>query len=349
MLSNELLNNLAELKIAAANLDREGLLTAGNAYFSILFPSSEINNHILNILPLDEQYRSKLQEFLQTNGQNLSFTCNLFVNQKDCTIQGKIQKDNINGWTILMFDRKDFGISDPAADRNTVLTQSGILARRISHDFANNLTSVMGYSELALAKLNSDDKFYNYFNTIRESSKLILNELNALKRIYAQTLPDPAPQSINELISSAIPRFREKWGPGFDISFTPEGTDNSRVNIDRKSLLDAVEAVLQNSFEAADKNSQVNIRSYCKSGDCISTENPEKTWLCLEIADNGPGMGENELKQALTPFYSTKKDSVANGIGLTLADQSIIAAGGHLQVKSSIGAGTVIQIFLPCV
>lgn len=61
--------------------------------------------------------------------------------------------------------------------------------------------------------------------------------------------------------------------------------------------------------------------------------------LKLEIEDNGRGMSEEECRQALDPFYTTKKTR-RFGLGLPLLQQACLATGGQLTLESSPGKGT---------
>lgn len=64
--------------------------------------------------------------------------------------------------------------------------------------------------------------------------------------------------------------------------------------------------------------------------------------LILIVEDNGMGMDEKMIKDALSPFFSTKGTS-RYGLGLPLLKQSCEATGGELVIKSEIGKGTIVE------
>jgi C4-dicarboxylate-specific signal transduction histidine kinase len=66
--------------------------------------------------------------------------------------------------------------------------------------------------------------------------------------------------------------------------------------------------------------------------------------VMVEIQDNGPGMDPETLKQAFTPFFTTK--NTGSGLGLVIAQRIIQEHGGTLRFKSVKGKGTNIQILL---
>jgi len=65
------------------------------------------------------------------------------------------------------------------------------------------------------------------------------------------------------------------------------------------------------------------------------------TW----IRDTGPGMGEEELRQATIPFFSNR--SGGTGLGLSVAEYWISQHGGTLHIESTPGEGTTVRVTLP--
>ena len=66
--------------------------------------------------------------------------------------------------------------------------------------------------------------------------------------------------------------------------------------------------------------------------------------LVIEVEDDGKGMDEETLKNAVNPFYTSKNKRY--GLGLSLLSQACEDAGGSMKVKkSSAGGITVIARF----
>lgn len=61
--------------------------------------------------------------------------------------------------------------------------------------------------------------------------------------------------------------------------------------------------------------------------------------LTIEIIDDGEGMGEDILKNALDPFYTTKTVRRI-GLGLPLLAHAAETAGGSFSIESEKGSGT---------
>ena len=74
-------------------------------------------------------------------------------------------------------------------------------------------------------------------------------------------------------------------------------------------------------------------------------EKKVKKSVLLEIADNGPGIPGNKIKDIFNPYYTTKREGF--GVGLTISRRNIESHGGHIEVESSVGVGTKFAIYIP--
>ena len=73
--------------------------------------------------------------------------------------------------------------------------------------------------------------------------------------------------------------------------------------------------------------------------------------LCIEIADRGPGIPEDELGRVLEPFYrlenSRNRDTGGTGLGLAIAAQLMLSIGGRLTLAARPGGGLIARVELP--
>ncbi|MFZ1199097.1 MAG: ATP-binding protein, partial [Desulfobacterales bacterium] len=70
-------------------------------------------------------------------------------------------------------------------------------------------------------------------------------------------------------------------------------------------------------------------------------------YVKITISDTGIGMDESILQRIFDPFFTTKKLGKGSGLGLYSAYGIIKNHGGHIQVASKEGRGTIFTIFLP--
>jgi signal transduction histidine kinase len=84
-----------------------------------------------------------------------------------------------------------------------------------------------------------------------------------------------------------------------------------------------------------------SLRAGATSVDIKLVEYKNDSTLMLQIEDDGVGMDEQTLKNALNPFFTTK-DTKKFGLGLSLLSQACEEAGGQLRVEKGKIRGTKI-------
>jgi two-component system, sensor histidine kinase and response regulator len=70
----------------------------------------------------------------------------------------------------------------------------------------------------------------------------------------------------------------------------------------------------------------------------------------ISITDSGPGIPKDKLTAALEPFHQIdrqNKEQQGMGIGLSLAQRIIQVHGGMLEIRSVVGKGTQVLVYLP--
>jgi CheY-like chemotaxis protein len=74
---------------------------------------------------------------------------------------------------------------------------------------------------------------------------------------------------------------------------------------------------------------------------------PAGDYVVLDVEDRGSGMSQTVLAQALDPFFTTKDVGQGTGLGLPVAFGIVHGHQGLLTLKSEVGRGTCVSIFLP--
>ncbi len=109
------------------------------------------------------------------------------------------------------------------------------------------------------------------------------------------------------------------------------------LRVDPAPLHQAIVQLGLNALEAGASR----ITARCR---LVVSEGPNPN-VVLELIDNGPGMTPNVLVRAKDPLFTTKFDGT--GLGLTMAEAVVKAAGGELMLESHVGRGLTCRIVLP--
>lgn len=67
----------------------------------------------------------------------------------------------------------------------------------------------------------------------------------------------------------------------------------------------------------------------------------------IDVEDNGVGIPPDLTSRVFEPLFTTKAVGTGTGLGLAICKDIVVNAGGKLELKSTVGKGTTMQITLP--
>jgi len=70
-----------------------------------------------------------------------------------------------------------------------------------------------------------------------------------------------------------------------------------------------------------------------------------RKWQRICIADNGPGIPEQDLVKVFLPFYTTKSEGT--GLGLAVVQKVTLQHGGSIEARNRAGGGAEFLLWLP--
>jgi two-component system, NtrC family, sensor kinase len=106
---------------------------------------------------------------------------------------------------------------------------------------------------------------------------------------------------------------------------------------DRGKLQQIFLNLINNAFAAMADGGKLEIRVSRRGDDEIS----------INVADDGCGISESDMKRVFEPFFTTKSRTGGTGLGLSITYGLVQEIGGKIQVKSTVGKGTRFTIMLP--
>ena len=221
----------------------------------------------------------------------------------------------------------------------------GTLAGGIAHDFNNILTAIMGY--LNLAKLYPEDS-ETIENYISKAETAVLGATGLTRQLLTFSRggePFRETVSIQPVIEEAASMALGKSSSSTYDAYYEENL--KPVNADRGQILQVLTNLLINARQAMPgggtiavtvKNRIINSRNSIGSL-------PEGEYVSVSVGDEGVGIPQNNLQKIFDPFYTTKQDG--SGLGLATSHSIITRHGGHIEVESHVGEGSVFTFYLP--
>ncbi len=145
-------------------------------------------------------------------------------------------------------------------------------------------------------------------------------------------------QEIHYLFDIAGPMLKEK-----SIKVIPNYEDPlPEIWADPTAIFQILMNVFTNAIEALPTQGEIRLTAAPAS---YTLQEKPIEGVRLTIADNGPGMSEEEVAKLFTQTYSTKDPS--RGMGLSIVRKLILDLGGDIQVSSAQGKGTEFQLMFP--
>jgi two-component system cell cycle sensor histidine kinase/response regulator CckA len=227
------------------------------------------------------------------------------------------------------------------------------LARTVSLDFNNALTSVLGHTSLLLGKAEAGHPWRHSLMEVEKSAARaaeIANELAVFSRQEKETHRSP-PGNVNLVTNRCVDFFRNAHGEKIVWKVQPE-RDLFGARFDEAKVQQALTKILENAVEAVGLEGQGQISVQTRNVDLTEPTQDRNVklaagaYVCVEIADNGKGIDPEILPRIFEPFFTTK-GKTHRGLGLALAYGIVTNHGGGVAVSSQPGAGASVRVYLP--
>jgi CheY-like chemotaxis protein len=152
-----------------------------------------------------------------------------------------------------------------------------------------------------------------------------------------------------KLVEGMAEMMRSSIGPAIQIT-TDIPADISPIRVDRNQLELALLNLALNGRDAMPFGGDLAIAA--RRGDAGSGGPdglPARHYICLSVTDVGTGMDEATLKRATEPFFTTKGVGKGSGLGLSMVHGLAAQSDGAMCIKSRVGEGTTVELWLPAV
>jgi PAS domain S-box-containing protein len=221
----------------------------------------------------------------------------------------------------------------------------GQLTGGIAHDFNNLLTPILGGLDILQRRGVGDDRGLRLIEGALQSAeraKVLVQRLLAFAR--RQPLQSCA-VDIGQVVVEMSDLIGGTLGPGIRIVL------DIAKNLPR-AMADP------NQLEMALLNLAVNARDAMVDGGVLTIAarvgevGPGRKlnagrYIRLAVSDTGTGMDAETLARAVEPFFSTKGIGKGTGLGLSMIHGLAAQLGGTLELASTVGVGTTIEMWIP--
>jgi signal transduction histidine kinase len=215
----------------------------------------------------------------------------------------------------------------------------------VSHDLRTPLTSVIGYTELALEKDDElDDERRKYLTIVSRNADRLLklvDDLLFIARLQSgQGLElHPAPIDVATLARQAVveaqPRAHDK---GLELRYT--GEEAVPAVADRGRLFQLLDNLVGNAVKFTPAGGLVEVSAELAG-----------EFVALEVRDTGIGLAPGDERRLFERFFRTERAATlqipGTGLGLFIAQAITEAHGGRISADRREGGGTIFRVELP--
>jgi two-component system, cell cycle sensor histidine kinase and response regulator CckA len=226
----------------------------------------------------------------------------------------------------------------------------GQLASGVAHDFNNLLTIIIGYSEMLLEVLGSDQFAREPLEEIRQAAERCGVLTRQLLLYSRKQLHAPSVLDINKLVQATEQVLRRLVGNYIELTLSL-GRDVGSVQADPSQLEQVLLNLAVNSRDAMPAGGRITIETlnveHCGDAPGTCSARRAGSYVCIKVIDNGSGMSDDVKSHLFEPFFTTKEQGKGTGLGLPVVHGIVEQSDGHIEVASDVNAGTTVTIFLP--
>jgi two-component system NtrC family sensor kinase len=233
---------------------------------------------------------------------------------------------------------KELGARQEELTRAGKLAALGTLTSGIAHELNNPLNNIgltteslrdnLGrYSTAEMSKLLDD--ILTQVDRAGGTVRNLLDFTRSQQPVFAPTLIPDVIRSAARLVSNEAKLSQVEMELLLPDDLPP-------IRACARNLEQVFLNLLLNAIQAMPRGGTLRVRAGRLEGGRVR----------VDVEDNGTGIAPEDLDRIFDPFFTTKEVGVGTGLGLTVSHRLIENHGGHIEVTSNPGAGTVFSVYL---
>lgn len=211
----------------------------------------------------------------------------------------------------------------------------GTMASTLAHELNQPIAAIANYVEAVRDQLEnpSPDEFPMMREALDDTGREALRAGHIVRRLRdfvargeVEKTVEPLPALINEGSVLGLIGTREM---GIEVMFDLDPYA-SPVIVDRVQIQQVIINLIRNACEAMGDSSERRLS--------IKSQADRPGFVCVTVADTGPGIAPDIADQLFTAFVSSKSDGM--GLGLSICRTIVEANGGQIWMLPREGGGT---------
>lgn len=226
----------------------------------------------------------------------------------------------------------------------------GQLAGGVAHDFNNILMIIDGFTRMLVDVRDDDEKFNECLDRMHKTVQRGAGLTRKLLTFGRHNVVDDHVIDLGCFLQDQKQLLKPLVSEAIDLHI--EADNRLFVQGGEDELSQILINLVTNARDAfPSERGTVAIAAYHSSSASLPSSIPEEarsmSYICLRVVDSGRGMSADTMERVFEPFFSTKEQGKGTGLGLSVVYGIVRRMGGYIDVRSTLGQGTMIRLYLP--
>jgi PAS domain S-box-containing protein len=224
----------------------------------------------------------------------------------------------------------------------------GTLAGGIAHDFNNILSSIIGFSELALGEAEKGTELEDNLQEVRMAG---LRAKDLVKQIltFARQSDEAVKPIQVDIISKEVLKFIKSSIPS-TIQINDKINSDSFIMGSPTQIHQVLMNLCTNAAYSMEENGGIlefSLNDIMIDRMIMISDLRRGEYIEIKVTDTGIGISPQYIHTIFEPYFTTKPVGEGTGMGLAVVHGIVEKYGGQITVNSTIGKGTCFTIYLP--
>jgi signal transduction histidine kinase len=241
-------------------------------------------------------------------------------------------------------ERRRIEVSLRKAER---LASVGRLAAGLAHEIGTPLNVIVGRAESLRKKLQGNDPAERNLRIITGQIERIATTVKGMLDYSRSRELRLAPTSLADVLGQVIEFLEDRFAHTsiqVDTAFDPACP---AVQGDADRLYEVFLNIAVNAIDAMPEGGRLTVRIGTQTRTYPERPGPERPFAVVTFEDQGCGISAGDLERIFDPFFTTKEVGKGTGLGLSISYGIVREHGGWIEVRSSVGTGTGIAVYVP--
>ncbi|PWH11928.1 MAG: hypothetical protein DDG60_15855 [Anaerolineae bacterium] len=220
------------------------------------------------------------------------------------------------------------------------LAAVGEMAAGVAHELNNPLTTVVGFTELALEELPLDSPLRRDLELVLKESRRARSVVRRLLDFARQGETNRVKADINEIVEDVLLLTKHLMHTNNVQPVVRLGENLPWASMDRNQIKQVVINLINNALYAMPRGGQLEVETACQP-------RYNRQWITLAVRDTGVGIPPENLARIFEPFFTTRGDRGGTGLGLSVTYGIVTEHSGMIEVESEVNVGSSFIVWLP--